>query len=447
MQDGAETRVRPDPGAAISEPEPIAESGTGGVARVAAALRTEAGLARLGLGVAALHVVDDNFIQPQPGTSAGDHLAGGLVQVAFFVVAAWAYPRLRPGARATLAIFAGIFVAVMGIGEAGYYTREDGPSGDDYTGLLAIPAGFLLVGIGLVTLWRSRKGGSLVRRYLRRAGLAFAFVIALFFVLYPLAESYVITHAARAYVPTPQLGTAFDEVSFTTSDGLRLQGWYVPSKNGAAVISFPGRKGPQKPARILARHGYGVLLFDRRGEGESDGDPNGLGWRGTRDVEAAIAYLRSRPDVDPGRIGGVGLSVGGEVMLQAAADGDALKAIVSEGAGVRSVREAVQVAGAEKLIFTELFAITTLGVAVFTSDLPPPSLTDLSAEISEPLLVIYSDGGQGGETISRQYYDAATGPKELWVAPGGHVGAIDAAPEEYEQRVVTFFDENLLEGP
>ena len=446
MQDGAETRVRPDPGAAISEPEPIAESGTGGVARVAAALRTEAGLARLGLGVAALHVVDDNFIQPQPGTSAGDHLAGGLVQVAFFVVAAWAYPRLRPGARATLAIFAGVFVAVMGIGEAGYYTRESGPSGDDYTGLLAIPAGFLLVGIGLVTLWRSRKGGSLVRRYLRRAGLAFAFVIALFFVLYPLAESYVITHAARAYVPTPQLGTAFDEVSFTTSDGLRLQGWYVPSKNGAAVISFPGRKGPQKPARILARHGYGVLLFDRRGEGESDGDPNGLGWRGTRDVEAAIAYLRSRPDVDPGRIGGVGLSVGGEVMLQAAADGDALKAIVSEGAGVRSVREAVQVAGAEKLIFTELFAITTLGVAVFASDLPPPSLTDLSAEISEPLLVIYSDGGQGGETISRQYYDAATGPKELWVAPGGHVGAIDAAPEEYERRVVTFFDDNLLEG-
>ena len=334
----------------------------------------------------------------------------------------------------------------MGIGEAGYYTRENGPSGDDYTGLLAIPAGFLLVGIGLATLWRSRKGGSLVRRYLRRAGLAFASVIGLFFVLYPLAESYVITHAARAYVPTPQLGTAFDEVSFTTSDGLRLEGWYVPSKNGAAVISFPGRKGPQKPARILARHGYGVLLFDRRGEGESDGDPNALGWRGTRDVEAAIAYLRSRPDVDPDRIGGVGLSVGGEVMLQAAADSDALKAIVSEGAGVRSVREAVHVSGADKVIFTELFAITTLGTAVFTSDLPPPSLTDLSADISEPLLVIYSDQGQGGETISRQYYDAAQGPKELWVAPGGHVGAIDAAPEEYERRVVGFFDDNLLEG-
>ncbi|MGH3013463.1 MAG: hypothetical protein ACRDNN_00795, partial [Gaiellaceae bacterium] len=135
-----------------SAAHPLSESRKAAAARAAAALRTETGLARVALGVAALHVLDDNFIQPQPGTSAGDHLAGGLVQVAFFVLAAWAYPRLRPGARATLAIFTGVFVAVMGIGEAGYYTREDGPSGDDYTGLLAIPAGFLLIGVGLVTL-------------------------------------------------------------------------------------------------------------------------------------------------------------------------------------------------------------------------------------------------------------------------------------------------------
>ena len=61
------------------------------------------------------------------------------MQTAFFVLAAWAYPRLRPGARATLAIWVGLFIAVMGLGEAGYYTRENGPSGDDYTGLLVIP--------------------------------------------------------------------------------------------------------------------------------------------------------------------------------------------------------------------------------------------------------------------------------------------------------------------
>ena len=61
---------------------------------------------------------------------------------------------------------------------------------------------------------------------------------------------------------------------------------------------------------MLARHGYGVLLFDRRGEGESEGDPNTLGSAGARDLEAALAFLRGRPDVDPDRIGGLGLRSG-----------------------------------------------------------------------------------------------------------------------------------------
>jgi fermentation-respiration switch protein FrsA (DUF1100 family) len=422
------------------------DAGKAAAARAAAALRTETGLARLALGVGALHVVDDNFIQPQPGTSAADHLAGGLVQTAFFVLAAWVYPRLRPGARATLALGVGILMIVMGVGEAGYYSRENGPSGDDYTGLLTIPAGLLLVGIALVTLWKSRRGGSPIRRYGRRALLAVGFLLAVYLVLFPIAESYVLTHAARAYVPTPALGTAHEEVAFTTGDGLRLEGWYVPSENGAAVIVFPGRKGPQAPARMLAEHGYGVLLFDRRGEGESEGDPNQLGWAGTRDVEAAIAYLRSRPDVDDERIGGLGLSVGGEVMLQTAAETDDLKAVVSEGAGIRSVREAVELDGSERVLAAPMFGLVTAATAIFASDLPPRGLTALSGEITEPAFFVYATPGQGGESLTPKYYEAAKGPKELWAADGGHTGAIDAEPEEYERRIVEFFDTNLLEG-
>jgi uncharacterized protein len=411
--------------------------------RAVAAVRTEAGLARLALGVAVLHVVDDNFLQPEAGTSAADHLWGGIVQVALFVLFAWAYPRLRAGLRATLAIFVGIFTATMSI-EAINYLRDSSISGDDYTGLLTIPAGLLLVGVGLVTLWQTRKNGRPIRRYVRRALLAVGLVLGAVFVIYPVSQSYVVTHTGRAFVPPENLGAAYEDVSFTTGDGLKLVGWYVPSKNGAAVISFPGRKGPQKPARLLARRGYGVLLFDRRGEGESEGDPNLLGWQGTRDIEAAVAYLRTRPDVDGDRIGGLGLSVGGEMMLQEAAETDGLKAVVSEGAGVRSVREAVHVEGGEKVIFSWLFGLNTIGTAVFTSNLPPRSLTDLSAEIAEPVLFIHATPGGGGETLTEKYYEAATGPKEYWAAPGGHTGALDAAPQEYERRVVGFFDRHLL---
>jgi uncharacterized protein len=424
---------------------PSAESNRAAATRVATALLTETGLARVALGVGALHMVDDNFLQPEPGTSAGDHLWGGLVQVALVLLFAWAYPRLRAGARATLAILVGIFTATMGI-EAVNYLRESSLSGDDYTGLLTIPAGLLLVGIGFVTLWRTRKDGKPIRRYVRRALLAVGLLLSGFFIVYPLSESYVVTHTGRAFVPPVTLGTAYEDVSFTTGDGLRLVGWYVPSKNGAVIIAFPGRKGPQKPARMLARHGYGVLLFDRRGEGESQGDPNLLGWQGTRDIEAAVAYLKTRPEVDAERIGGLGLSVGGEMMLQEAAETDGLKAVVSEGAGIRSVREAVGVDGPEKAIYSWLFGLTTIGTVVFTSNLPPRSLTDLSAEITEPVLFIHATPGGGGETLTEKFYEAAKGPKEYWAAPGGHTGAIDAAPREYERRVVGFFDRTLLDN-
>jgi uncharacterized protein len=424
--------------------QPSVESRRAAATSVAAAVLTETGLARLAFAVGALHVVDDNFLQPQPGTSAGDHLVGGLIQTALFVLFAWAYPRLRAGGRATLALGVGLFMIIMGAGEAGYYLRESGLSGDDYTGILMIPAGALLVGIGLVTFWRSRKGGSVVWRYARRALLAFGLLVGAYFVIYPLGESYVITHAGRAYVPSPQLGTAYQDVAFTTPDGLRLEGWYVSSKNRAAVISFPGRRGPQKPAKLLARHGYGVLLFDRRGEGESEGDPNLLGWEGTRDIEGAIAFLKARPEVDDERIGGLGLSVGGEMMLQEAAENDELKAVVSEGAGVRSAREAVHMDGAERVMGSWAFGLVTVGSAVWTSNLPPRSLIDLSGEITQPALFIHATPGQGGETLTKRYYEAAKGPKEYWAAPGGHTGAIDAAPEEYERRVVRFLDRSLV---
>ena len=111
---------------------------------VATARRSLAVPARHGL--VALHVADDSFLQPPAGTSATDHLASGLVPVALLAAAAWGYGRVRAGWRGVLALAMGIFGVGIGALEAGYYTAAVGPSGDDFTGLLAIPAGLLLVG-------------------------------------------------------------------------------------------------------------------------------------------------------------------------------------------------------------------------------------------------------------------------------------------------------------
>jgi pimeloyl-ACP methyl ester carboxylesterase len=204
-------------------------------------------------------------------------------------------------------------------------------------------------------------------------------------------------------VATPNLGAAPEDVTLTTSDGLTLQGWYVPSRNGAAVIVFPGRLGPQEHARMLVEHGYGVLLFDRRGEGASEGDGNLFGWGGERDIHAAVDFLQKRPDVDPSRIGGMGFSVGGELMLHAAAENPDIAAVVSEGAGTRTLKEEfVELDGKTLLRGFPAIVATNAGVALFSNELPPPSLVDLVPRIApRPTLLIWAPNGGNRETMNR----------------------------------------------
>jgi hypothetical protein len=413
--------------------------------RAVAAVTTEVGIARLALGVVALHVVDDNFLQPNPGMSAADHPAG-LIPLGLLVAAIWLYPRLRAGARATVALLGG-YLGVLGSVEALYYTSAVGPSGDDYTGFLSLAAGLTLIGLGVRTLWQSRKGGPVWWRYGRRLLILVGTYLVATFVLFTFAFSYGITHMARAHVPKADLGAPYEEVAFTTSDGLRLEGWYIASRNGAAVISFPGRAGSQSRAKMLADHGYGVLLFDRRGEGESEGDPNILGWHGERDIHAAVAFLQDRPEVDPQRIGGIGLSVGGEMMIEAAAESPALKAIMSEGGSGRSSRDdwANGERSLEILVGRSFF---TAGAALWTSDLPPATLESLVSEIPSDTATffVYGEKGQPEEKPANElFHERATGYSELWEVPGsGHMKGIEARPAEYERRVVGFFDRALL---
>ena len=119
----------------------------------------------------------------------------------------------------------------------------------------------------------------------------------------------------------------------------------MPSRNRAAVVVVHAgggdRTGPVDHVRLLARHGYGVLVYDSRGRGTSEGTPNPFGWDWDKDVAGAVAFLRERPDVDPNRIGGLGLSTGADVLLTVAARADdGLRAVVGEGATGASFADA-----------------------------------------------------------------------------------------------------------
>lgn len=413
-------------------------------------LRTEAGLFRLATGLLALHVVDDSLLQPASGTDAAGHLASGLVPLALLGLAAYAYPRRRPGLRALTAIPLGVLGVVAGGTGAGYHVATAGPSGADVTGVLTVPAGLLLAGLGLVVLWRSRRRSDRLRwRYPRRALLALLVPLVGFYLVLPVGLGWFATHAITATVPEADLAAPYEDVSLTTSDGLHLAGWYVPSRNGAAVIAFPGRTGPQRHARMLVRHGYGVLLLDRRGEGASEGDSNLFGWGGEKDIYAAIDFLEQRPEVESGRIGGIGLSVGGELMLQAAAESGRLDAVVSEGAGTRTFAEELGELPAHTLaVAAPMLALKTASVAVFSNTSPPPRLADLLPRLTAPLLLIWAPNGGNAETMNPEYRRLAGGPASIWtMRDARHIHGLTAHPRAYEHRVVGFLDRALLGHP
>ena len=355
------------------------QAGRGDPLCVSHAMRTQprvqervAAVRRRDRRVVAAHAAVDSFIAPEPGTGPGDHLARGLVTLALLGLAAAAYPRLRAGARAAVAATLGVLAlegAVLAVRDA----RAAGARGEDWTGFLLGPvgAGAARARVPSCSGARASRAGcagpaAAGSRSHRRRGVSGSSCRS---------RSRSSPPTAPAPTSTPvALGRPYEQVTVRTSDGLDLAGWYVRSRNGAAVISYPTRKGKLPQARMLVRHGYGVLLLDARGYDGSQGDPNLFGWDDTKDIDAAVAWLQRQPDVRNGRVGGIGFSVGGEMMLQAAAANTGLRAVVSDGAGFRSVRE--ELLYGPRGWFTSLpeQAVQSAALTVMSGTTPPPSL-------------------------------------------------------------------------
>ena len=238
---------------------------------------------------------------------------------------------------------------------------------------------------------------------------------------------------------------AYGDVAFRASDGLRIKGWYRPSENGAAVVLVHGggsdRTGSVSHAKMLARHGYGVLVYDARGRGESEGGPNGYGWDWAKDVDGALGFLKARDDVEPDRIGAFGLSTGADVLIEVAARRTDLHAVVADGAAAGSFADWRRLQGVNAM--TPFFWAQFTGLRVFSGDAPGPPLEDLVPRITSPLLLISADEHE--ERDFNVLYDQAGGRRvEHWNVPDAHhTAAIRDSAEKYEGRVVAFFDRSL----
>ena len=393
-------------------------------------------------GVAVLHALDDAFLHRQPGVPLSQHALAALLAVAGAAAAVYAFPRVRPALRALIAFALGGLAAVNGAMHV-EHIHVDGAAHSDVTGVLAFGAGLTLASLAVAILWRHRRPGS-ARVWAQRAGGAVATFLLVMLVLGPTALGIIEVHKWREPIGAKP-GPDYREVAFHSRDGLRLTGWYRPTTNGATVLLVHGgngdRQGPVRHARMLVRHGYGVLLYDSRGRGHSEGSPNSFGWEWREDVAGALAFLKSQPDVDPDRIGGLGLSTGADVLVEVAPDRSDLRAVVADGTAAETWEDWHRLRGTDLGMIPGAFMFGT--IRVLSGDPPSPTLEDRVREIRQPTLLV--SAGTAEEYEFNVMYNRVGNPDvEHWNLPkASHTAAIKQEAEAYEARVTAFFDREL----
>ncbi len=395
--------------------------------------------------LALLHAFDDAFLFPRGGVPVTQHaLAFGIALVAS-VVAAVKFDSLRPGVRSAVAFTFGVLAAVNG-GRHGHHIINEGTTGNDLTGLLALLAGVVFVCLAAWIPFRHRGEGASgpVRRWAIRVLVLPAFLLAAMFFFMPVGMAIVDIHSLPRAIGSPP-SADYETVGFTASDGVDLEGWYRPSQNGASVLMISGgggnRRSTLRHAKMLVRNGYGVLVYDPRGSGNSEGTINSYGWGWEKDAAAALDFLAKRDDVEPGRVGALGLSTGADMAIDIAARRDDVKAVVADGAagiGYEDVKEY-----SDGLLTRAQGYLTFKATEIIQGRSgPKTSLADQIARSRAPHLIV--SAGKLEKEWGELYDKAGGAHSELWYLPkASHTAALKQFPTAYEQRVASFFERNL----
>ena len=360
-------------------------------------------------------------------------------------------PRLSSPVVAGVAFGMGLVVLPVGVGLALPHLSKTGLALTGAFGALALVVGLLLVVGGAFAVVRS------VSRWWRVLVVPALFALVVVS-LYTLGQAVAFTHVPRTAVgaETPaDRGLAYRDVTFPSRDGVTLSGWYLPSTNGAAVVLLHGagstRSGVLDHAVVLARHGYGVLAFDARGHGRSEGRAMDAGWWGDDEIAGALSFLEGQPDVDASRLAGVGMSMGGEEVLGAGATDERLRGVVAEGAGQRVAadkRWQSQEYGWRGQVQEQIDRLEFALVDLFTDAPTPASLrASVAAMAPRPALLIAGGAADEESTVADYIASASPATVEVWTVPGaGHTQGLATEPAAWEERVVGFLDRVTASG-
>ncbi len=240
--------------------------------------------------------------------------------------------------------------------------------------------------------------------------------------------------------PAPQA------LELKTEAGLLVPAWYFPARNRAAILVLGGLGGtvgtPIPYIDPLLEAGYGVLQIGSRACA-TPVRPVTLGGAEVKDAAAGLAFLLTRGEVDPARIGIYGFSMGGVGAIRSAARYPEISAVLAEGGYFNLGQDMVE---ADEPFFRKVFLYTVAGVFWARTGINPWEISpvdEIGCISPRPVLLIYGEDELASGRGQLQF-EAAREPKELWIVPGGDHGQNYAvAPEEYVRRLMAFFDETV----
>jgi uncharacterized protein len=275
-------------------------------------------------------------------------------------------------------------------------------------------------------------------------------------------------------------GILCDSVSFAAPDGLSLRGWFYPAQDTSGIANqlvgqvFPVPPEMRPPARPyaaaahpagptvvicdgdagnmsygilycayeLCTHGFNVFTFDWRGFGESAPWPTPrdklVCTEFLSDYDAAIAYVKTRPEVDSSRIGLMGFSTGAYLSF----------AMLVRHGGIAAFVGRAMPSSFDDLLPT-IAPLDTTRHWYVPKDYPTEQLpAHAAAKVASPVFLIVGEKDERTPPwMSQKVYDRLKGPRELWVVPGAGHGGMTApesvAREEFWRRARAFFTQHL----
>ena len=372
-----------------------------------------------------------------------------LVVIAVTGLALW-FTRLdSQAARGGTALALGIVGTVAGGGVAAAQLRT-GLGAAAVAAVIVLVTGLILLIWGAAVLVRAVPGWW--RLLAIPAGLALVW-----FVLFPLTVAVFATNRPPGDLGTAtpaSYGLAYRNVAFRTADGVRLSAWYIPPRNGAAVLLLPGagstRAAVLGQGAVLARHGYGALLLDGRGHGLSGGHPMDFGWWGGRDIAAAVSFLDRQPGISPGKIALLGESMGGEQALAAMGTDPRISAVVGEGVtGQQLADHGWMMHGITGFLDTSMEWVQYTAAGLISGAPRPMSIPDaIHAAAPRPVLIIAGGAVTSEPIAARWFRDGSPATVHMWVVPhAGHTAGLAAAPQAWTAHVLRFLDTALRPLP